>query len=365
MACSLFLTGCGQNTATGSSVEIQESPLQAAQTTVVERGDLQVTAYFDAQAGPRAEQLTFAQDGAFGEFKVQLGEHVTKGQVLAVPVTEGLEEKIEKKQQELSDLQQNYQHDKQTLENEMAKAKQQLNRDYANLKLLTYPDPEYTETCKQAGIHDESIKRLQLQLEQLKETYELQQTHCQNSLEKLQKKESGNRITAPFDGVIIGITDAVYGDAIQTSKYYIAVGDPGVKYARCDYCNASFLNSAEKILFWKDGKEYEAENMPRPDKYYMELKNNNETAYSEFLITDPDNELSMGDYGKIKVVMKEKKDVLLIPQIALITAGGETYVYRDEDGSHVKTPVQVGNRDGLRVEITEGLQEGDVIYVQE
>lgn len=365
LACGLLLTGCSQTKGEMNFVEIQESPLQEAQTTVVERGDLQITAYFDAQIGPKAEQLTFSEDGSFGEFKVQLGDSVTKGQVLAVAATEGLEEEIENKQQELSDLQKNYEHDRQSLENEIAIADQQLKRDYAQLKLLTYPDPEYTATCIQAGTHDEGKKRLQLQLQQLEETYELQQTHYQSQLEKLQKTRNGNRIVAPFDGIIIGIAEAVYGDTIQTSQYYIAVGDPDAKYARCDYCNASFLNSAEQILFWKDGKEYKAENMPHTDKYYMELRNNNETAYSEFLITDPDNEISMGDYGKVKVVLKEKKNVLLIPQIALITAGGESYVYRDEDGNHVKTQVQVGNRDGLRVEITDGLQEGDVIYVQE
>ena len=362
---ALLLTACADSKPQENVVEITESDLNAPQTTTVVRGDLQAAVYYDAQIGPKTEQLSFKNDGTFGEFKVQLGDVVKKGDVLAVPALENLEEEIEGKTDELASLQANYEHDKNALENRIAIVKYRLEEDYSKLKTLEYPDPKYSELCLQAGNHDEERKRLELSLKQLEETYQLNKAHCESRLQKLQKEKNGNLITAPFDGVVVAVAEAVYGDSIDTNRYYIALGDTSVQYARCEYAGAYFLKSAEKILFWRDGAEYEAVPVSRDDRYYMELKNNGETIFSEFEVTDTQGALSEGDYGKIKVVMKEKKNVLLLPEICLNSSGGEYYVYKDVDGSHERVAVQVGSKDGLNAEITGGLEEGDVVYVQE
>ena len=41
------------------------------------------------------------------------------------------------------------------------------------------------------------------------------------------------------------------------------------------------------------------------------------------------------------------------------------YVYKDADGKRELVNVTIGISDGIHVEIVEGLEEGDVIYVQE
>jgi len=55
----------------------------------------------------------------------------------------------------------------------------------------------------------------------------------------------------------------------------------------------------------------------------------------------------------------------MIPQTALLYSGGTYYVYKDVEGQPQKVIVKTGTRDDIRVEITEGLEEGDLVYVQE
>lgn len=65
------------------------------------------------------------------------------------------------------------------------------------------------------------------------------------------------------------------------------------------------------------------------------------------------------------ITVAEKSDVLIIPLEALFESSGETYVYTELDNNGTlsgKTVVTTGISDGINVEITSGLEQGDVIY---
>jgi multidrug efflux pump subunit AcrA (membrane-fusion protein) len=170
---------------------------------------------------------------------------------------------------------------------------------------------------------------------------------------------------APFDGTVVALADAEYGDYISTGQYYVAVSDSSTLYARCENISTTVLEHLEKIIFWNDGKEYDAVSIPMSQAYHMVTKNNKEDAYSEFSVSDPDGEISYGDYGKIKLVIETKTDVLMVPQTTVRMSGGVYYVYKDVDGKQERVDVTVGDKNDLCVEILEGLEEGDVVYVQE
>lgn len=363
---AVALGGCaGKSTQGDEIIELKESALNAPQSTKVEKGDIQVVTYYDAQVGPRVKQLTFAKEDSFGEFFVELGDTVREGDVLATPALENLEEQIENAEEALESLTVNYNYRKTSLENSLNIANLGLEKALEHLETVELYTPEYTATCVQAGNYDEQRQKLELQLKQLKETYDLELPYHQKKLQKLKDEYSGNLIIAPFDGTIIALAEAEYGNYINPKQYYVAIADTSVKYARCQNVSITVLNNLEGIVFWKDGKEYEAISIPMEHDYYMATINNGEDAYSEFEIVDPSGEIEDGDYGKIKLITKEKKDVLLVPETALQLSGGKYYVYKDVDGKHERVAVEVGYKDGLKAEITEGLEEGDVVYVQD
>lgn len=366
LLCAVVLSGCAEAAVQkGSVIELQESALDAAQSAKVEKGDIQLITYYDAQVGPKVEQLTFAREDYFGEFMVQLGDTVREGDVLATPAREHLESEIEAAEEALEQLKVNYNYNKTSLENSLKIAELNLEKNLKHLETVELYTQEYTDTCVDAGRYDEQRLKLELQLKQLKETYDLELPYRQKQLKELKDEYEGNLIVAPFDGTIIGLAEIEYGSPVSTKKYYVAVADSSVTYARCLNVGSTVLKNLEAIAFWKDGKEYEAVSVPMQYDYYVATLNNGEDAYSEFEIADVNGELADGDYGKIKLVHKEKKDVLLIPELALQLSGDKYYVYKDVDGKHERVAVEVGYKNGLKAEITAGLEEGDVVYVQE
>lgn len=369
LAISSLLAGCAQKEAEPEIIELQGEAFSETQKTAVTRGDLRITASYDAYVGPWVEQLTFQEEGSFGSYRVRLGDEVQQGTVLAAPATEEIEEAVRDREKELENLTVTYEYQKSSLENQIEIAQLELDNVYNELKVLEYPSEKYTEMCAQAGAFDEQRRRLELQLAQLTETYELEKPHCEKQLQRLREKLNGNVIRAPFDGVVVALAgdgdSFSYGAAIDTSLYYVAVADPGVACARCENIPTAILEHAQKVVFWKDGKEYDVTYVPRDEEYYRVTGNYGQQAYSQFQVTDPEGEIAFGDYGKIRLIVTEKKDVLLLPATTVRSVGGVPYVYKDVDGKPQRFTVKTGSSDGIQVEILEGLEEGDVVYVQE
>lgn len=75
-----------------------------------------------------------------------------------------------------------------------------------------------------------------------------------------------------------------------------------------------------------------------------------------------------GMSASVKVILEEAKDVLTIPLSAVTDEGNQSYVYKGYDenaeGLTEKTEVTLGVSDENQVEITDGLQEGDVVYYE-
>lgn len=346
-------------------VELNEATLNEAQTTVVTRGDIEQKLSVEAQVGPRVVQLKFPKEGYFGGYVAGIGEAVKEGDILARAENSVKDELMENKEKELAALDRTYEYSKKTYENNVKIAEINLEAINDRLENTEYPSKEYTALCVQAGNVDAGMEKTKLLLRQLQEKYDIERPHLVQEIAALKEEASGNIITAPFDGVVVARYDCQYGDEINKDYYYVAIADENVWYARSESQGTSIIKNSERITLWLGGREYDVEYVPRDEEYYLTMRNSSETNYAEFEILLPDEAVAFGDYGFIKYLMSKKEDVLLIPENALYLSGGTYFVYRDNAGNHEKTVVKIGLKDGLNVEITEGLQEGDVVYVKE
>ncbi len=367
---AVVLTGCAKETVGGNTgkttiMELEESQLDAPQKTEVLRGNMQIGNYYDAQVGPKVVQLKFPQEGLFGEYHVNLGDVVKEGDVLAVCASEELEKAIEEQEAALEHLTKTYEYERVDKEKEIAIKKLELEEIYKQLESLAYHTPAYTAACQRAGECDMAKGILELELKHLKQTYELELPYYQNKLKEMRRESTENIIKAPFDGVVVALQEMEYGGAVDSEMYYVAVADTTVTYARVEYVSDSVLNQMVGAVLWEDGEEYEVVAVPMEEDHYVELKNSGETMYSEFEIVNAGSGVEFGDFGKLKLIQEEKQNVLMIPETALQFSGGNYYAYKDVDGEPVRTIVKIGSKDGIRVEIKEGLEEGDLVYVQE
>jgi membrane fusion protein (multidrug efflux system) len=65
--------------------------------------------------------------------------------------------------------------------------------------------------------------------------------------------------------------------------------------------------------------------------------------------------LRPGLFARVLVKGKQTREVVLVPESAIVPRGGETFVFRIEAGKAVEAKVKLGERRGAEVEILEGV----------
>ena len=66
-------------------------------------------------------------------------------------------------------------------------------------------------------------------------------------------------------------------------------------------------------------------------------------------------------FARVKLLTKDDRDALVLPEQALVPQGEEQFVFRVIDGKAARTKVEVGQRRDGRVEVVKGVTPGDTI----
>lgn len=85
------------------------------------------------------------------------------------------------------------------------------------------------------------------------------------------------------------------------------------------------------------------------------------TAEMEIEIPNPTRRLKPGMYARVSLVTSTKTDALVVPKSAIVDVSGRRGVYTVNDRVAVFRPVSVGIEDADRIEITDGVMEGDEV----
>ncbi|MFQ5600116.1 MAG: efflux RND transporter periplasmic adaptor subunit [Candidatus Krumholzibacteriia bacterium] len=76
-------------------------------------------------------------------------------------------------------------------------------------------------------------------------------------------------------------------------------------------------------------------------------------------LDDKVDDLRIGAFVRVQITTDIHEDALVIPKVALVEEGGESYVYRAEADSVVKVRVETGYTSSELAEVLVGLSEGD------
>jgi multidrug efflux pump subunit AcrA (membrane-fusion protein) len=87
------------------------------------------------------------------------------------------------------------------------------------------------------------------------------------------------------------------------------------------------------------------------------------TAPIEIVIPNADHRLKSGMFARVQLIMEEHKDVPVIIKEAVMGRGDDTYVYVVQDKAAYQRNIKLGIRQGAYYEVTEGLQNGDLVVV--
>lgn len=353
------LAGCGADETPVEVPELIEPVGVDVDTAVVEKMDLSSIHSYQGEVVPDMKSVYFMNSGQVGSVKVEIGDTVKKGQLLAT--LSGSETDVKELQQELSD-----QLDENAELNETSKRKiAQEQIAYKQLKTQMKKAKNAKEKSslkKQMTAKQEEIKIEKLRLSMQKQSQSLHIKELKEDIQTARKQTKLNQLYAPVNGEII-TKNLAPGDFVTGGVAVITIADMDQTKIRTEYIGASVLEKANSYTATINGKQYEVTAEEQEvSQFDIEMGKYPSSTYFTY---EKDENVSVGDSVSLDFYNQATKDALVIPSNALYKGKGEQYVYRMDGDAKKKVLVTTGTITDAYTQILTGLEEGDVVYVQD
>lgn len=168
-------------------------------------------------------------------------------------------------------------------------------------------------------------------------------------------------LRAPFDGVV-GLHQVSLGD-------YVQVGQAMVNLVRLDPMQVDFRIPESRLGQVAPGQRVDVQVDAFPGKTFsgqvIALDPQVDVASRSVLIrasmSNKESLLRPGLFARVDLVLKRVESAVMIPERALWPIADRSYVFRVREGKAEQVEVTTGGRKPGLVEITAGLQAGDVV----
>ena len=184
---------------------------------------------------------------------------------------------------------------------------------------------------------------------------------AQASLQLAEAKLAKMEIRAPFSG-IIGLRSVSIGD-------YVKEGADLVNLESIDPLKVDFRVPEVYMRQVQVGQALEVQLDALPGKTFEGkvfavnplVDAAGRAVVIRAVVRNPDTSLRPGMFARVRLITRDAKDALVLPEQALVPQGDQQFVYRVVDGKALRTKIDVGQRRDARVEILNGLAKDDVV----
>jgi HlyD family secretion protein len=228
------------------------------------------------------------------------------------------------------------------------------------------------------ALNKQNVAKAQLLVSKAKAVQaEAQVAQGRANMEQLEEQLSYTDIISPLDGVVLS-RDVELGDAVSSilvlgssATEIMTLGDTSSVYVQgkvdeSDIAKVYLTQPARiKVESFKDKTFNGKVTKISP----MGVEKDNVTTFEvRVSINNPGGELKAEMTANAEIILQEKKDVLQIPEGALIydkdkKASVEIPDAKGKDGKR-KVPVEIGISNGAKTQIVAGLKEGDQVVLQ-
>ena len=317
-------------------------------TAEVVRQDIYELKYYDATVAPYVEELSFTVDGEIDSINALAGDVVHKGDVLATLNQDDLIERAEELSAQIDYL---------TTELEFDQRDDQLELSMAQLELeqLRAGAASGEVTQQQVELKAADVDILRLSQQQ------------QRQLDSVNEELGNNEIVAPFDGRLVYMELLQKGDQIKAYDVVYYIADDTRLYIDSAYISESSLAIANQLYARIGGANYDITPQEFDWREYVAIALAGGELRTGFDFADGVvlDDIESGQYAAVFMKTGLVEDALVVPANALYTDSEGRYVYKMEGDTRVRTEVTTGQSTTTLVEITEGLEEGDYVYVKE
>lgn len=359
---SVFLagmTGCGVQEKAVSVPELIEPVGVDVDTAVVKKMSLSSIQSYQGEVVPDMKGVYFANSGQVGSVKVEIGDKVKKGQLLAT-LSES-ESDVKSLKEDLSS-----QLDENAELNETAKQKiTQMGIELKKIKKQrgkAKTAEEKSNLKKQQIAKEEEIKTEKLRLRLQKQTQNQHIRELKSDIQSAAETSRMNKLYATVSGEVI-MKNLAPGDFVTGGISVLTIADMNKTKIYTEYIGSSVLEKASGYVATINGRQYdvtaEEQNISQLD---IEMGNLPGGTYFNY---QKDDNVSVGDSVVLEFYNDAAEDALVIPTNAVFKGKNERYVYRMEGDARKKAVVTTGTVTDAYTQILTGLKEGDVVYVQD
>lgn len=169
------------------------------------------------------------------------------------------------------------------------------------------------------------------------------------------------RIVAPFDG-IVGLRKVSVGE-------YVKEGQEIVNFQRIDPMKVDFAIPETMAKVLTDGQEIEINVDAVPDRAFRghvfaldpQVDVNGRSIMLRARVPNPDGILKSGYFARVGLIVNRFDNAIMIPEEAVMPGSQGKSVYIVDGEIAKMTPVKLGMRRNGKVQVTEGLQAGQVV----
>ena len=168
-------------------------------------------------------------------------------------------------------------------------------------------------------------------------------------------------VVAPIAG-FIAERNVVLGESVEPSKVIFKILDPSVVFVEGE----AFEESLREL---KSGQTVRIRLASYPEEVFAgkisrfspTIDPQKRTLRFWVEVANPSGKLKPNLFSEMNIVVGGQGEVLAIPQEALISTEGESFVFVEEKGSFRRAAVVLGARDDRFVEVKKGLLPGDKV----
>ncbi len=363
--------------------------IDPSRLAIVERGDIARSVVATGSIEPITKvEIKSKANGIIKELKVDVGDQVVPGQVLAELDKEYLIARLREAQAALSSAEANLKAAQAQLEKNKVEAEgpdvpfaqRNLERAEKLFKQGVLPQQSYDDarsTLEQA-LNRQNAARAQLSVSQAKVSQaQAEVAQAQAAVERAAEELNNATIRSPIRGTVLS-RNVEIGSPVSSilnmgamATLIMVLGDISQVYVlgKVDEADVGVvrLNQAARIKV-ESFKDLVFEGRVTKLSPLGTNKDNVVTFEARVSINNPSGELRANMTANAEIILEEHKGTLLIPEAAVIyDVHRNAYVEVPAPGTptgRIRKPIRVGISNGTRTQVLEGLTEGEKVILQ-
>ena len=366
-----------------------KNEIDASRMAAVERGDIARSVVATGRIEPIAKvEIKSKANGIIKDLKIQVGDVVQSGQVLAELDKENLAARVREAKAALMGAESNLKAAQAQLEKNKVEAegpdvpftKRNFERSERLLKegVLPQQSSDDTRSAYEQALNRQNIARAQLSVSEAKVTQaKAEVAQAQAAVDRAEEELNYATIRSPIRGMVLS-RDVEIGSPVSSilnmgaaATLVMVLGDISQVYVRgkVDEADIGVVKLGQpsriKVETFK-GKNFEGK-VTQISPLGVD-KDNVVTFEVKVSINNPGGELLANMTANAEIVLEEHKGVLLVPESAVIydsqhNAAAE-FAAPDQPRGRERRSIKVGLSNGTKTEVVAGLTEGQKVILQ-